>query len=167
MNKALDQVRRTENRQLRAEDDDRLVGTKYELLYATERIDQDVRQKLVRMRNAGLKTARAWSLKELLRGLWDCTSLRAATTWWRGWYAWAIRSRLSPVLAVARTIKSHLPNVLTYFTHRITNAASESINSVVRLLQKRAFGYRSFENFRIAVLFRCGGLDLYPAKTAH
>jgi transposase len=54
---------------------------------------------------------------------------------------------------------------MTYFSHRITNAASESINSVVRLLQKRAFGYRSFINFRTAVLFRCGGLDLCPAAT--
>ena len=51
-------------------------------------------------------------------------------------------------------IERHLPN---------TNAASESINSVVRGLQKRAFGFRSFSNFRTAVLFRCGGLDLYPA----
>ena len=164
MNKALDRVRRIENRKLRAEGDDRLVGTKYELLYAAENIDEDVRQKLVRMRAAGLKTGRAWSLKELLRGLWDCTSLRAGYRWWRGWHAWAIRSRLPPVIEVARMIERHLPNVLTYFKHRITNAASESINSVVRLLQKRAFGYRSFNNFRIAVLFRCGGLELYSVQ---
>lgn len=64
-------------------------------------------------------------------------------------------------------IARHLPNVLTYFEHRITNAASESINSVVRLLQKRAFGYRSFPNFRTAILFRCGGLNLYPATHAN
>ena len=59
-------------------------------------------------------------------------------------------------------IKRHLPNVLTYFTHRITNAGSEALNSVIQMLKKRAFGYRSFKNFRTAILFRCGGLDLYP-----
>ena len=59
-------------------------------------------------------------------------------------------------------IKRHLSGVLSYFKHRITNAGSEAINSVVQMLKKRAFGFRSFENFRIAVLFRCGGLDLYP-----
>jgi transposase len=67
--------------------------------------------------------------RELLRGLWDCTSLRTATVWWKGWYGWAMRSRIAPVLEVARMIKRHLPNVLSYFTPRITNAASESINS--------------------------------------
>lgn len=165
MHKALDQVRRTENRALRAEGDDRLVGTKYSWLHAAERIDEDLRQKFVRMRDAGFKTARAWSIKELLRGLWDCKSLRSAQDWWSRWYFWATHSRLPPVIKVARMIWRHLPNVMTYFSHRITNAASESINSVIRLLQKRAFGYRSFTNFRTAVLFRCGGLDLYPTPT--
>lgn len=163
MNKALDIVRRRESRELLANGDRRLVGTKYDFLRGGERIDDDVRQSLVRMRDAGLKTARAWSIKELLRGLWDCKSERRARWWWTRWYFWATHSRLSPVIKVAKMIQRHLPNVLSYFTHRITNAASESINAVVRGLQKRAFGYRSFSNFRVAVLFRCGGLDLYPA----
>lgn len=163
MNKALDRVRRRENRELIAEGDIRLLGTKHDFLYAAERLDEDVRQRFVRMRNAGLKTARAWSIKELLRGLWDCRSRDDAMQWWSRWYFWATHSRLSPVIAVAKMIDRHLFNVLTYFEHRITNAASESINSIVRLLQKRAFGFRSFRNFRTAVLFRCGGLDLYPA----
>ena len=69
------------------------------------------------------------------------------------------------VKKVAGMVKRHLHNVLTYFKHRITNAGSEAINSVVQMLKKRAFGYRSFANFRIAILFRCGGLDLYPLES--
>jgi transposase len=162
MNKALDLVRRAENRKLLSAGDDRLVGTKYDFLKGAERIDEDTRQWFVRMKNAGFKTARTWSIKELLRGLWDCPSKRQAMRWWKSWHASAVRSRITPVINVARMIKSHLPNVMTYFDHRITNAGSESNNSVVRMLQKRAFGYRSFDNFRTAVLFRCGGLNLYP-----
>ena len=59
-------------------------------------------------------------------------------------------------------IKSHLDNVMTYFVHPITNAMSESLNSTIQMLKHRARGYRSFPNFRIAILFHCGGLDLYP-----
>lgn len=165
MNKALDKVRRKEHRALRAEGDDRLVGLKYSFLRGAERIDDDVRRRFVRMRETGLRTGRAWSIKELLRGLWDCDSLKDGLHWWSRWYHWATHSRLAPVIAVAKMINRHLPNVMTYFAHRITNAASESINSVVRMLQKRAFGYRNFDNFRTAVLFRCGGLSLYPQPT--
>jgi len=164
MNQALDQVRRAENKALRAEGDDRLVGSKYLWLYAAENVPKHRQDEFWSLRRQmNLRTARAWSMKELLRGLWDCPSRSRGQWWWRRWKAWADRCRLPPVRKVAAMIARHLPNVLTYFEHRITNAASESINSVVRLLQKRAFGYRSFPNFRTAILFRCGGLNLYPA----
>lgn len=163
MNQALDQVRRAENKTLRAEGDDRLVGSKYLWLYAAENVPPHRSDDFHALRTMKLRTARAWSMKELLRGLWDCPSRARGEWWWRRWKAWADRCRLTPVKKVAAMIVRHLPNVLTYFEHRITNAASESINSVVQLLKKRAFGYRSFPNFRTAILFRCGGLDLYPS----
>lgn len=170
MNKALDLVRRQENRTLHADGDDRLVGTKYLWLYAeenfpTERIDLETRMRFAALRLSKLKTARAWALKESLRELWSQRSRAAGERWWKRWHCWATRSRLGAVKKVAATIRRHLPNVLTYFKHRITNAGSEAINTVVQMLKKRAFGYRSFTNFRTAILFRCGGLNLYP--TAH
>lgn len=165
MNKAVDQVRRSENKELREVGDDTLVGTKHLWLYGAERLAEEQRVEFVRMRDASYQTARAWSMKEMLRGLWDCPSAARGTTWWKHWYYWATHSKLVPVKKVAEMIRSHLPNILSYFRHRITNAASESINSVIQLLKKRAFGYRSFANFRTAVFFRCGGLELYPAPT--
>ena len=71
-------------------------------------------------------------------------------------------SRLTSVMRVAARVKRPLPNVLTCFKHRITSTGSEAINTVVQMLKKRAFGYRSFKNFRTVILFRCGGLNLYP-----
>jgi transposase len=167
MNKVVDLVRRQENRALRADGDDRLVGTKYLWLYGeenlpTDRIDLDIRMRFAALRSSKLKTARAWALKESLRGLWKNRSRAAGERWWMRWYSWATRSRLEPVKKVAAMVKRHLPNVLTYFKHRITNAGSEAINTVVQMLKKRAFGYRDFENFRTVILFRCGGLNLYP-----
>jgi len=35
------------------------------------------------------------------------------------------------------------------------------------MVKKRAFGFRSFPNFRVAVLFRCGDLNLYPRLASH
>jgi len=60
-----------------------------------------------------------------------------------------------------------LPNILSYFHNPITNAASEAINSTIQTVKKHAFGFRGFPNFRNAVLFRCGGLDLYPRSSTH
>jgi transposase len=78
------------------------------------------------------------------------------------WYSWASRCRLAPIKGVARMLKTHLDNLLTYFAHPITNATSEGFNSKIQSLKHAARGFRSFHNFRIRILFFCGRLNLYP-----
>lgn len=39
---------------------------------------------------------------------------------------------------------------------------SESVNSQIQRIKKRACGFRSRPGFRKAILFHLGGLDLYP-----
>jgi transposase len=69
------------------------------------------------------------------------------------------------MIEAARLIQRHLANVLTYFTHRITNAVAEGLNSKIATLQKRACGFRNRDHFKIAVYFHCGGLNLMPQRT--
>ncbi len=49
---------------------------------------------------------------------------------------------------------------VTYLRHRITNAASESIDSKIQWVKYTARGFRSQTNFITAIYFHCGGLDL-------
>ncbi|GFP40540.1 hypothetical protein HKBW3S47_02237, partial [Candidatus Hakubella thermalkaliphila] len=62
----------------------------------------------------------------------------------------------------AYLIKRHLHNVLTYFTHPITNAVSEGLNSKIQTIKKMAYGFPNPEHFKTAIFFHCGGLDIYP-----
>jgi Transposase len=62
-------------------------------------------------------------------------------------------------------VPCHLPNVLTYFRHRITNAMTEGIASKIQALKKAANGFRNRDHFKTAIYFHCGGLDLYPDAT--
>ena len=59
-------------------------------------------------------------------------------------------------------LKSHLENILTYLRHPITNAVTEGLNSKIQMIKSNARGFRSFDNYRIRILFFCGKLDLYP-----
>jgi transposase len=58
-----------------------------------------------------------------------------------------------------------LPNLLTYFKCRLTNAMSESLNSKIQWVRYTARGFRNFENFATAIYFHCGKLDLAPSPT--
>lgn len=143
--KAVDDVRKAEHRTLSASDESPLSGTKYLWLYSEENLPEKHAEWFAVLRDLHLKTARAWALKESLRDLWNYRRRGWAERHWQHWYSWAMRSRLKPMMKAARTLKRHLPNVLTYFEHRITNALNEGLNSQIQTIKKTlaAFGIRS------------------------
>jgi transposase len=167
MGKAVDTVRKQEHRALKADGDERLTGTKYIWLYSQEKLPDKYVDRFEELRATDLKTARAWAIKENLRHLWTYQRLGWAEKHWRQWYYWATHSRLKPVVEAARTIERHLQNVMTFFKHRITNAVSEGMNSKIQTIKKRAYGYRNRDNFKTAIYFHCGGLQLYPPQATH
>jgi transposase len=70
LGKAVDDVRRKENKALRAEGDDRLKGTRYDSLRNPVTIDPEDRRAFTASRQSELKTARAWALKETAMNLY-------------------------------------------------------------------------------------------------
>jgi transposase len=162
LNEAVDKVRRQENKQLIKQGDKRLVGTKFTWLVNEERISEAFADQFEDLKRADLKVSRAWALKELFRDFWTYSYAGWAKRHFDKWYAWAIRSRLEPIKEKARMIRDHLPNILTYFKHRISNAVAEGLNSKIQTVKANARGYRSFEGFRNSILFYCGGLDMRP-----
>jgi transposase len=162
MGKAVDTVRKQEHRTLRSQGDQSLTGSKYLWLYSEENLPDRHRERFAALRDIDLKTGRAWSIKENLRLLWSYRRRAWGHRHWKSWYYWATHSRLPPVIEVARMLKRRLSGVLTYFDHRITNAASESLNSRIQAIRTAARGYRNRAHFKAAIYFHCGGLDLYP-----
>jgi transposase len=167
LGEAVDKVRRAENKALIAADDDRLKGTRQIWLFSKKNLPAKHARRLKAIRQSDLKTARAWAIKEEFNWFWSYTYTESAAAFFRHWYAWGARCQLTPVVKVAKMLKRHLPNLLTYFRHRITNASSEGFNSVIQSLKYAARGFRSFENYRTRILFFCGRLDLKPSTACH
>lgn len=159
---AVDTVRKQEHRMLRKEGNESLTGSKYLWLYSRENLSRRKRAELRNLISLDLKVGRAWSMKENLRRLWGYANMSRATSFFRSWYGWATRSRLKPMRDVARMLRDHLPNILTYCQHQLTNAVAEGLNSKIMAIKRRASGYRNAAHFKTAIYFYCGGLDLYP-----
>ncbi len=162
---AVDRVRRGENKQLRAEGDDRLVGTKYQWLRHPDHFTDPQWRKFRGLRTSNLKTARAWALKEQAMALWDFRYEAPARKHFAWWYRWATHSRLKPMIEKAKMLKSRAKNIFTYLKTGLTNAVSESMNAKIQWVKYTARGFRNFQNFTTAIYFHCGGLDLAPAPT--
>jgi transposase len=163
LNEAVDKVRRQENKALRKEGDDRLVGTKQLWLLNLNNIREERRETFDALRDQELKTARAWAIKEQFRWFWSYCYAGNAKNFFDDWYKWASRSQLEPVVKVAKMIKKRFSNILTYFKHHITNAQAEGFNSRIQNIKSNARGFRNFDNYRTRILFFCGKLVLKPS----
>ncbi len=162
LGEAVDKVRRAENKQLREEGEETLKGTRMLWLKGFEKMDADQQASFRRLKAMNLKVSRAWAIKELFKEFWYYYYPGSARRFFKKWFGWASRSKLRPVIAVARMLKNHLENMLTYMRHPITNAVTEGLNSKIQAIKSNARGFRSFFNYRTRILFFCGKLDLIP-----
>ena len=162
LGEAVNSIRLQENKTLTKNDDERLKGTRYLWLMHPDKFSDEQWDDFEALRTSKLKTARAWAIKEAAMELWDCSSRAGAEDAWRKWYGWAIRSRLEPMKSAARMVKRHLAGIITAATTGVTNASAEGINSVIKLVQHTARGFRNRERFKSAIYFHLGGLDMYP-----
>jgi len=159
MGKAVDTVRKAEHRALRAAGDDTLTGTKYLWLYAEENLPEHFGEWFAGLRRLHLKTGRAWAIKESLRHLWSYRHRGWAERHWKRWYYWATHSQLAPVVKAAQTVQRHLGNVLTYFDHRLTNAASEGLNGQIEAIKKTLVAFATGTTSKWPSTSTSGGLS--------
>lgn len=64
-------------------------------------------------------------------------------------------SKVKELQRLRKTLMEWKNEILNYFENRITNARTEGYNNVCKQLQKRAYGYRNFNNYRLKVLNVC------------
>jgi transposase len=167
MGEAVDKVRRAESAELAAAGAGFLLkGTRFDWLRAGENVPGPRLENFRFLQTINLKTSRAWAIKETLRGLWSYRREGWARRFFKRWYAWAIRSQLEPVKRVARMVKRHIDNIVTYCKHPITNAVAEGINSKIMSIKRQSSGFRNRGNFKTAVYFYCGNLNTDPLESA-
>lgn len=162
LGEAVDKVRRQEHKQLMAEGDETLKGTRQLWLYNPQNFNEDQASAFAKLKALNLKVGRAWAAKELFSKFWEYEQEGWARRFFKDWFGWISRSRLGPMIDVAQMLKRHLENLLTYLKHRITNAVTEGLNSKIQSIKSAARGFRNFRNYRTRILFFCGKLDLYP-----
>lgn len=67
----------------------------------------------------------------------------------------AAASHLKPLKTLSETLSKWKEYILNYFTTGLTNGKTEGFNNLAKLLQRRAFGFKNFENYRLRLLNAC------------
>jgi transposase len=161
--RATDQVRRDEwNRHDRSHTPaGRWVkGTRWSLLKAPENQTVGQLATLWEVQQANRSLYRAFLLREELRLLYHLPDPELAPAHLDAWLAWASRSRLRPFVRLARTLREHRTGILAAIRLGLSNGRLEGLNSKIRLLSHRAFGFHSPDPLIALVYLCCAGITI-------
>ena len=160
--KAADKVRRDEyNRHGRSSTGEGkwIKGTRYSLLKDTVKQTTGQLLKLAEVVLTNKPMYRAFLLYGELRYLYRVPKHEAAERL-DAWLAWASRSRLKPFIKLARTIRKHKAGVLAAIQLGLSNGRLEALNSKVRLISHRAYGFHSADALIAMIYLCCSGIQI-------
>jgi transposase len=162
--RAVDQVRRDEwnaHERSHTPAGKWIKGTRWSLLKTPEKQTIDQLAKLGEVQQANRPLYRAFLLKEELRVLYQLEDLTLAPAHIDAWLTWASRSRLEPFVKLARTIRRHRDGILAAIRLGLNNGRLEGLNSRIRLISHRSFGFHSATPL-IALVYLCCSRIVIP-----
>lgn len=64
-------------------------------------------------------------------------------------------SKIRGIQSLRSTLRKWFNPILNYFSTNLTNGRTEGFNRKAKLIQRCAYGFRSFENYRLKLLYLC------------
>lgn len=161
LNKALDEIRAAEAKQLARQGyESVLKHSRWCFLKREENLTESQRVKLADLFRYDLKSVRGYLLKQSFQLFWEYVSPYWASRFLDAWLGRAMRSRLEPIKAVARSIRNHRPLILNWFKARkeFNSGIVEGLNYKIKLTIRKAYGYRQLKVAEIAIYHALGQL---------
>ena len=161
MNKAIDEVRAGEARQMKEDGyEPTLKHSRWCLLKRPENLTEKQTVKLSELLKYNLRSVRAYLLREDFQRFWEYTSPAWAAKFLDQWCSRTMRSQLEPMKTVARTLRNHRELILNWFRAQgaISAGSVEGMNNKVKLTTRKSYGFRTYEAIEIALYHNLGRL---------
>ncbi len=161
LNKAIDEVRAAERRQMIQDQYEPLLKhSRWCLLKRPENLTEKQEAKLSTLLKYNLKSVRAYLLKEDFDGFWQYTSAYHAGNYLDRWCNRTMRSKIEPMKKVAKTIRNHRDLILNWFkaNKAYSSGIVEGLNTKVKLTVRKSYGFKSYKCTEIALYHSLGKL---------
>jgi transposase len=167
MNMAIDKVRATEAKALKAKGLETLKHARWCVLKRPENLTENQEAKLADLARHNLKTFRAYLLKEDFQNFWEYVRSGWAGKFLDRWCYRVMRSRIEPMKRMARSFRQHRELILNWFRAKglVSLGAVEGLNNRLKLTVRKAFGFRTFKATEIGLYHAMG--DLPEPPTTH
>ena len=168
MNKAIDDVRRTEAKQLERDGYEPILKhSRWCLLKRPENRTQRQTVKLKELLRYNLQSVKAHLLREDFQRFWTYQSSTWAGKFLDEWCTRVMRTRLEPMKKVVRSLREHRALILNWFEAdgRLSAGTVEGFNNKAKLTLRKAYGFKSPETAKIALYHTLS--DLPQPKFTH
>jgi transposase len=165
LNKAIDEVRAGEHRQLQKDGyEPVLMHSRWCLLKRGENLTEKQEAKLTDLLQYNLKSVRAYLLKEDFNGFWEYVSPAWAGKFLDRWCTRVMRSRIEPMKKVAKSIRHHKPLILNWFKAKkaFSSGVVEGLNNKAKVTTRNAYGFRTYRGAEVALYHTLGNLPTPP-----
>lgn len=165
INKAIDEVRASEHKQLQRDGyDPVLKNSRWCLAKRKENLTEKQEIKLKDLLQYNLKSVRAYLLKEDFHGFWEYVSAAWAGKFLDRWCTRVMRSKIEPMKKVAKSIRKHKPLILNWFRAKkaFSSGIVEGLNNKAKVVTRKAYGFREFSCIEIALYHQLGKLPEPP-----
>ena len=114
------------------------------------------------------KLCRGYARKEQLRLILHMKDEGEAQRALKQWLWWASHSRIPAFIELGKKIRRHFQHILNTIRLGMSNARIESTNNKIKLILRRAYGFRNIQNMMDMVMLICSDLHIplpnRPAK---
>ena len=145
-----------------------IKNSMYALGKNPENLTEKQRLRLEWLSMSNNKLSRAYHRKEQIRGILHMSDPEAAEEELTRWLWWASHSRIPEFIELGKKIRRHKDRILNTIRMKMSNARIEATNNKIKILIKRAYGFRNIQNLIDLILLVCSKLEISlpnrPAK---
>ena len=132
----------------------------YALGKAPENLTDNQRIRLEMIAQQNPRLYRAYRIKETLRLLLKLDDVEEAEQQLKSWLWWASHSRIPAICDLARKVRRHCEHILNTIRLHISNARIEATNNKIKLIIRRAYGFRNICNMIDLIYLVCSDLEV-------
>ena len=137
---------------------DQIKSSAYALGKAPEHLTANQQAKVAMIAENNSRLYRAYRMKETLRLLLKIKDVDEAEAELKRWLWWASHSRIAAFKNLYLKIKRHKDHILNTIRLGMSNARIEATNNKIKLIIRKAYGFRNIQNMLDMVYLVCSNL---------
>jgi len=125
------------------------------ILYRNKNLNKEQKKNLNELMKQNKILYEAYLLKEQVLSIFDRKQKNIALERLSSWEKNVRKAKIKEFQKLLKTLEHYWHGIENYFTHHVTNSASEGYNNKINIIKRRAYGFKDIEYFKLKILQSC------------